>query len=57
MEEIDQELPGYSFKIPAKEIVKTPPPLLPDNLKEIISRNPQDNIVLQLRLASVTGTA
>jgi len=40
MEEIDQELPGYSFKIPAKEIVKTPPPLLPDNLKEIISRNP-----------------
>ena len=44
MEEIDQELPTYSFKLPAKEIVKTSPPLLPDNLKEIISRNPPRTI-------------
>ena len=40
MEEIDQELPKYSYKLPTKEIVKTSPPPFPDNLKEIISRNP-----------------
>ena len=41
MEEIDQELPGYSQQsLPTKEFVKTSPPLFQDNLKEIISRNP-----------------
>jgi transketolase len=41
MEEIDQELPRYSEHTPPmKKIVKTSAPLLPDNLKEIISRNP-----------------
>jgi transketolase len=41
IEEIDQELPRYSqHTLPTKEIVKTSPPLLPDNPKEIISRNP-----------------
>jgi transketolase len=41
MEEIDQELPKSSQEaLPTKEIVKTPPPALPEDLKEIISRNP-----------------
>ena len=41
MEEIDRELSKCSKQtLPKKEIIKASPPPLPDNIKEIISRNP-----------------
>jgi transketolase len=41
MEEIDRELSKCSKQtLPQKEIIKASPPPLPDNIKEIISRNP-----------------